>query len=64
MIAQEVSDAKKETPYPPAFRTESVQLIRSGRIPLSEIAKEPGCLTRRCATGCARSRSTRAAWRG
>ena len=29
-------------PYPPAFRAEAVQLIRSGRKPLSEIAKETG----------------------
>ena len=29
-------------PYPPAFRAEAVQLIRFGRKPLSEIAKETG----------------------
>ena len=29
-------------PYPPAFRTEAVRLIRSGHKPLSEIAKDLG----------------------
>jgi transposase len=29
-------------PYPPAFRTEAVRLIRSGQKPLSEIAKDMG----------------------
>jgi transposase-like protein len=29
-------------PYPPAFRTEAVRLIRSGHKPLTEIAKDLG----------------------
>ena len=29
-------------PYPPAFRTEAVRLIRSGLKPLTEIAKDMG----------------------
>ena len=33
---------KTRPPYPPAFRTEAVRLIRSGHKPLSEIAKNRG----------------------
>ena len=35
---------KPKPPYPPAFRTQMVELVRSGRTP-SELSKEFGCHT-------------------
>jgi hypothetical protein len=39
MIAREVSYAKTQPRYPAAFRAEAVRPIRSGHMPVSEIAK-------------------------
>jgi hypothetical protein len=45
-------------PNPPAFLEEAVRLIRAGQKFLPEISKDLGRLTRLCATGCSRQRST------